>query len=114
MLTKLAYGFSDTDASRTDLSSFSAAIQTKLVVFVKKQLSSTGIESQRIEFQRMALVGAVALINVLSDSYLVGIGKLHLSNGAANADSQWPCNGPLTADERVVLWGFFGFENCLF
>ena len=47
--------------------SFSASIQSELLMIIRKQLCHT-----RIEFQRMGVIGSVALVHSLADPELVG------------------------------------------
>lgn len=82
------------------LATFSAAIQSELLMIVKKQLSNT-----RVDFQRMGVLGAVALINVLSDPDLVGeltSADVRLTDLSSAADASGR-NGVLTGDQRLQL-----------
>jgi uncharacterized membrane protein len=49
------------------LSSFSAAIQSELLMIIKKQLAG-----KQVDYQRMGVLGSVALIHVLANPELVG------------------------------------------
>ena len=81
------------------LASFSASIQSELLMIIKKQLSHT-----RVEFQRMGILGSVALVHVLANPDLVGelSDDGQLSQGAASLTvNDAGRSGILTGDERV-------------
>ena len=69
-------------------------------MILKKQLSNT-----RVDFQRMGVLGAVAVVHVLSDPEFVGddvSNNLELSEAAASLTANdSSCSGILTGDQRL-------------
>ncbi|XP_057379729.1 Fanconi anemia group D2 protein-like [Daphnia carinata] len=100
LLAKMAYGFSMTDETKVRLASFSASIQSELLMIIKKQLAG-----KQVEYQRMGILGSVALIHVLANPELVGElsgdGQFSQSSSSLTiTDSSR--SGILQSDQRLI------------
>ena len=77
---------------------FSASIQSELLMILRKQLCHT-----RVEFQRMGVIGSVALIHVLGDVDLVGETTESIcSEAPSSLTISDTTSNILTGDQRLV------------
>lgn len=103
LLAKMAYGFSMTDETKVRLASFSASIQSELLMIIKKQLAG-----KQVEYQRMGILGSVALIHVLANPELVGelSGNGQFSQSSQSSSSltitDASRSGVLQSDQRLI------------
>ena len=86
------------------MATFSASIQSELLMIIRKQLCHT-----RIEFQRMGVLGSVALVHSLADPDLVGSlgsnqsnSSIHLSQATSSITISDATGNILTGDQRLA------------